>query len=88
MGQCQTLHSISTLLWIQDIQREERGEPWPPHSPLGAELPAAAVQGQLWLKLRVKLPPQWGRQQEQGAGLAAQGAVRTTNSLCSAGGKG
>lgn len=28
-----------------------------PTAPLGAELPAAAVQGQLWLKLRARPPP-------------------------------
>lgn len=40
-------------------------------SPLGAELPAVAVQGQLWLKLRARPPPQ--RQQEQGCWISGSG---------------
>lgn len=51
----------------------KRGVKETSHSPLGAELPAAAVQGQLWLKLRARPPPQ--RQQEQGSGISGLGQL-------------
>lgn len=85
-GLRQTLHSFSTLLCIPDIQGEEQRQPGAPRSPPGAELPA--VQGQLWLKPRARLPPSREGSERREAGLVAQGAVRTTSSLCSGGGDG
>lgn len=73
MGQCQTLHSISTLLWIQDIQREERGGTLASSQPPGSRAPSCSSTGAALAQAEGKASSTVGKAARAGSRISGSG---------------